>query len=66
MQLLNGFASDNNNFKLKGAGYLRQIYDSTGKPDSAYYYAKQEIRLNQVIFNQNNTNRYKAWLLMNK
>ena len=57
MQLLNGFALDNNDFKLKGAGFMRQVYDSLKQPDSAYYYAKKEIQLNQVIFNQNNINK---------
>jgi len=60
MQLLNGYASDNNDFKLKGAGFMRQAYDSLHQPDSAYYYAKKEIELNQVIFNQNNTNKIQA------
>ncbi len=57
MQLLNGFASDNNDFKLKGAGFMRMVFDSLRQPDSAYYYAKKEIQLNQVIFNQNNINK---------
>ncbi len=58
--MLNGFASNNNNFKIRGAGYLREIYDALGKPDSAYYYAKKEIELNQIIFNENNNNRIQA------
>lgn len=51
--LLNGFASGNNNLKLTGAGYLRQIFDSIGRTDSAYYFAKEEIRINDVIFGTN-------------
>ena len=57
LQLLNGFSSDNNDFKLKGAGFMRQVYDSLRQPDSAYYYSKMEIQLNQIIFNQNNINK---------
>jgi len=60
MQLFNGFATNNNDFKLKGAGFMRQIYDSLHQPDSAYYYAKKEIELNQIIFNQNNINKIQA------
>ena len=57
IMLLNGFASGNNDLKLKGAGFMRQVYDSLKQPDSAYHYAKMEIQLNQVIFNQNNINK---------
>jgi len=60
MRLLNGYASDNNDFKLRGAGFMRQVYDSLHQPDSAYYYAKKEIQLNQIIFNQNNINKIQA------
>lgn len=56
MQLLNGHA-DNNDFKLKGAGFMRQIYDSLQQRDSAYYYAKNEIALNVVISNQMKSQR---------
>ncbi|MEO7393611.1 MAG: hypothetical protein ABIU11_01635 [Chitinophagaceae bacterium] len=60
MQLFNGFLAENYDFKLKGAGFMRQVYDSLRQPDSAYYYAKKEIELNQVIFNQNNINKIQA------
>ena len=60
MQLFSGYTADNNDFKLKGAGFMRQVYDSIGKPDSAYYYAKKEIELNRLIFNQNNLNKIQA------
>ncbi|MEO6538422.1 MAG: hypothetical protein ABIT07_08220 [Ferruginibacter sp.] len=58
--MLTGFASANNDYKLKGAGFLRQIYELLHQPDSAYYYAKMEIELSQVLFNQNNINKIQS------
>ncbi len=50
----------NNDLKLAGAGFMRQIFDSLHLIDSAYYYSRIEAVTNAEIFNQNNTNKIQA------
>ena len=50
----------NNDLKFVGAGFMRQVYDSLHKTDSAYYYSKMEVTLNAEIFSQNNINKMQA------
>jgi tetratricopeptide (TPR) repeat protein len=55
-----GVRDNNNNIKLSAAGFLRQVFDSLHKTDSAYHYAKMKDALNDSIFNQNNINKIQA------
>ena len=43
-----------------GVGFMRQLFDSLHKNDSAYYYSSLEASLNARIFNQNNINKIQA------
>lgn len=51
---------DNNDFKLASAGFLRQVYDSLRREDSAYYYCRLELILNDSVFKQANINKIQA------
>ena len=55
-----GLKTSNSNMKLVASGFLRQIYDHGDITEKAYFYAKQEIEINNEIFTQNNSNRLKA------
>ncbi len=55
-----GEKSGNNDLKLMGAGFMRQVYDSVHQTDSAYYYSRMEAITNGEIFNQNNINKIQA------
>ena len=55
-----GIAYDNNNLKLAGAGFLRQVFDRRNEIDSAYYYSQMEASINAEIFSQNNRIRIQA------
>jgi Tetratricopeptide repeat len=60
-QLLNfGNQINNNNLKLAGAGFMRQVFDTLRNADSAYYYSRMELQINAQIFNQNNNNKIQA------
>jgi len=60
-RLLNlGVRNQNNNLRLKGATFLRQVFDLTHQIDSAYYYSQMEASINALIFSQNNVNRIQA------
>ncbi|MEO7119883.1 MAG: hypothetical protein ABIY62_02235 [Ginsengibacter sp.] len=50
----------NNDLKLAGAGFMRQVFDSLHLIDSAYYYSRLEAVTNAEIFNQNNINKIQA------
>ncbi len=50
----------NNDLKLLGAGFMRQLFDSSHNIDSAYYYSRMEAVTNAEIFNQNNINKIQA------
>ena len=59
--LLNiGEAANNNNLKLAGAGFMRQVYDSLRNKDSAYYYSRMEAAINAAIFSQDNINKIQS------
>lgn len=53
-------AENNDNMKLDGAGFLRQVYDSLQQYDSAYHYARMEAKLNKRIFSQENNNKVQS------
>ncbi len=55
-----GNQNGNNDLKLAGAGFMRQVYDSLHNADSAYFYSKMEANTNALIFNQNNINKIQA------
>ncbi len=55
-----GHQQDNNDFKLAGAGFMRQVLDSLGNRDSAYYYSRIEAGINARIFDDNNINKLQA------
>jgi len=58
--LVNGKEFNNNNFRLLGAGFMRQVSDSLHQTDSAYYYARMEIAMTAQIHSQNNINKLQA------
>ena len=55
-----GVKTSNSNMKLVASGFLRRIYDHGDITEKAYFYAKQEIEINNEIYAQNNSNRLKA------
>ncbi len=55
-----GLQQDNNNLKLAGAGFLRQLYDTLNQKDSAYHYSKMEAEINSQIFSQANKNKVQS------
>jgi signal transduction histidine kinase len=55
-----GIQYKNNNLKLSGASFLRQVFDKKNEIDSAYYYSQLEASINAEIFSQNNKNRIQA------
>ena len=61
MQLKNLADQSNDlNLKVTGAGYMRQIFDKKKEFDSAYYYARMEMQINDKIFSQSNVNKIQA------
>jgi tetratricopeptide (TPR) repeat protein len=60
-QLMNiGKENGNNNMKLAGAGFMRQVFDSLHNKDSAYYYLILQSDISAQIFSQNNNNKIQA------
>ncbi len=55
-----GIHYNNNNLKLAGAGFLRQVFEKRNKIDSAYYYSQLESSVNAEIFSRSNRNRIQA------
>jgi two-component system, NtrC family, sensor kinase len=55
-----GIQYNNNNLKLAGAGFLRQVFEKRNKIDSAYYYSQLEASVNAEIFSRSNRNRIQA------
>lgn len=55
-----GKENNNNPMKLRGAAFLRRVYDASHQNDSAYYYSRMEADINKLIFNQNNINKMQA------
>jgi hypothetical protein len=52
-----GRQARNNQMKLAGAGFLREVFDKLQLADSAYYYSRLESALKDSIFSQNNINK---------
>ena len=51
----------NSNFiRLQAVGYLRQVFETLHQTDSAYYYSRQESKINRDIFSEGNINRIQA------
>jgi two-component system NtrC family sensor kinase len=55
-----GIANDNNDIRLKSAEYLREIYEKEGKIDSAYYFAREALKLKDTILKQTLLNKERA------
>ena len=51
---------NNNEVQLTGAEFLRKVYDEIHQTDSAYYYSKMQLSLEESISNQNNINKVEA------
>ena len=51
---------NNNNLKLAGAGFMRQVFDAANNKDSAYYFSRMEADINARIFSQDNNNKIQA------
>ena len=50
-QLLTVASNENNNdLKLALSGYMREVYEALGQPDSAYYYSRVESNISSLIF----------------
>ena len=61
MKCLHGSVELNNNeLGLAAAGYLQNIYNTLGQPDSAYYYSRLEISLRDTVFSKEKINRIQA------
>ncbi len=55
--LASGIQLKNNGLKLAGASWLRQVFDTLGQVDSAYYYSQVEAKINNLIFSTGNKNK---------
>nr|HQU56531.1 hypothetical protein [Chitinophagaceae bacterium] len=55
-----GIQSKNNNVKMLAAGFMRQIYDTLHRADSAYYYSRIELATKDSLFSQENINKIQA------
>jgi len=56
-----GHNSKNENLKVAGAKYLRQVFDNLNLVDSAYHYSRMEAELNEEIFSQTNKNKIQSF-----
>ncbi len=52
-----GIQDKNKTMMQVAAGYLRQVFETQNRLDSAYYYSKMESELNTLIKNQNIKNK---------
>ena len=52
--------SNNPNLELQAASLKRKLFEKQNLTDSAYFYLKAEIKIRDVIFNQNNQNIVQA------
>ena len=55
-----GMAGEDNNIKLAGDSLLRQVFEAMHKTDSAYYYARMEAKIGNLIFSQDNIDKVQA------
>jgi tetratricopeptide (TPR) repeat protein len=58
--LKTGIALNNYDFKQVAAGFLRSVYDSLHKTDSAYYYARLESAFRDSVFSKEKTNKIQS------
>ncbi len=52
--------SNNNSIRLQAVGHMRQVFEALHQIDSAYYYSRQEAKINRDIFSEGNINRIQA------
>ncbi len=55
-----GNSSNSNAIRLKAVVYMQQLFDALHQTDSAYYYSRQESKINAAIFSEGNINRLQA------
>jgi two-component system NtrC family sensor kinase len=55
-----GNTYNSNPNRLLAVGYLRQVFETLHQTDSAYYYSRQESKINRDIFSEGNINRIQA------
>ncbi|MBS1654086.1 MAG: hypothetical protein JSU05_04505, partial [Bacteroidetes bacterium] len=55
-----GNNSGSNATRLKAVIYMQQLFDALHQTDSAYYYSRQESKINAAIFSESNINRLQA------
>jgi signal transduction histidine kinase len=55
-----GNTSNSNAIRLKAVVYMQQLFDALHQTDSAYYYSRQESKINAAIFSEGNINRLQA------
>jgi two-component system NtrC family sensor kinase len=49
-----------NSMRLLAVGYMQQVFDALHQTDSAYYYSRQESKINADVFSEGNINRIQA------
>ncbi|MBS1509238.1 MAG: hypothetical protein JST86_00240 [Bacteroidetes bacterium] len=55
-----GNTSGSNAIRLKAVVHMQQLFDALHQTDSAYYYSRQESKINAAIFSEGNINRLQA------
>ncbi|MGG9962200.1 sensor histidine kinase [Ferruginibacter sp. SUN106] len=55
-----GNTSNSNAIRLMAVVYMQQLFDALHQTDSAYYYSRQESKINAAIFSEGNINRLQA------
>ena len=56
----------NNTYQLTATSYLKKIFDTENKVDSAYYYSKLESALKDTVFNQEKINKAQSMAFQNE
>ena len=52
-----GNTANSNSIRLKSIVYMQQLFDALHQTDSAYYYSRQESKINTAIFSEGNIDR---------
>jgi two-component system NtrC family sensor kinase len=55
-----GNTSNSNSIRLLAVGYMQQVFEALHQTDSAYYYSRQEAKINRDLFSEGNVNRIQA------
>jgi len=55
-----GNTANSNAIRLTAVVYMQQLFDALHQTDSAYYYSRQESKINAAIFSEGNINRLQA------